>query len=256
MVPAFIVVFREGFEAFLSVAVILAFLQKSGRTWLRPSVYSGVAASVIASGVLGYLLSQNQSPFWEGVFGIVAVVLVVTFVIQVWRMAPTMRRDVELRVNVSSSSASRVKAVIGVFLFTVLMVTREGMEAAMILIQVRSAPRFLAGALLGLAGAAALSWTWARFGHRINVKRFFQVTGAFLLLFALQIAIYSIHEFSEAGVLPASEAISDATEIYSPAGKYGKWFSVVIVAGCALWLGSASILDRRRRAQPAGQFPE
>lgn len=251
VLPALIIVFREGFEAFLSVAVILAFLQKSGRVWLRPAVYAGIAVSLVLSGGLGYLLSLNQSPFWEGVFGIVAIVLVVGFVIHVWKTAPTMRRDVEARVAVTSSGSTGFKAVIGVFLFTVLMVTREGMEAAMMLIQVRSAPQYLGGALLGLAAAAALSWAWAHFGHRLDVKRFFQVTGIFLLLFALQIAIYSIHEFSEAGVLPQSDAISAATEPLSPVGRYGKWFSVLIVAGCAVWLGVAATIDRLRRVRTA-----
>ncbi len=253
MIPAFIVVFREGFEAFLGVAVILAFLEKAGRNWLRPTVYVAVGVSIVLSGGLGYLLSQNQSPLWEGIIGIVAIVLVVSFVIQVWKMAPTMRRDVEARVNTTSSAASRFTAVVGVFLFTVLVVTREGMEAAMILIQVRNAPEFLAGSLMGLAAAGVISWVWARFGHRVNLKRFFQVTGVFLLLFALQILVYSIHEFSEAEVLPASDAISTATERFSPAGMYGKWFSLFIVAGCGLWLAIVSASDRARRARPTVQ---
>ena len=247
MIPALIIVFREGFEAFLGVAVILAFLQKADRTWLRPAVYAGIAVSVVLSGALGYLMSLNQSPLLEGILGVVAVAFVVTFVIQVWRAASRMRREVEARVEARSSGGSRLKAMVGIFLFTVLMVTREGMEAAMMLIQVRSAPSFLLGSVVGLVAAAALSWAWVRLGRRVDVRRFFQVTGLFLLLFACQIAVYSVHEFSEAGVLPASEAIGAATENFSPVGKYGKWSSVVIVAGCALWLGAVSLVDRRRR---------
>ena len=68
------------------------------------------------------------------------------------------------------------------------------------LIQVRNG-RFILGSLLGIGAAALMSWAWAHYGHRINVKRFFQVTGLFLLLFTVQILFYAIHEFSEAGVL-------------------------------------------------------
>ena len=135
-----------------------------------------------------------------------------------------------------------------VFGFTVLMVTREGMETALMLIQVRNS-RFILGSLLGIAAAALMSWAWAHYGHRIDIRRFFQVTGLFLLLFAVQIVFYSIHEFSEAGLLPNSEAIHTATEPFSPVGVYGKWFSVLMVGICAAWLVTMSMKDRLERAR-------
>jgi high-affinity iron transporter len=100
------------------------------------------------------------------------------------------------------------------------------------------------GALLGLLAACAFAWAWARFGHLINVKRFFRVTSIFLLLFMLQVAIYSFHEFSEAGLLPNSEMIHEATEKFSPDGLYGKWFSVLMVSICGIWLLGGWLIDR------------
>src|SRR6059058_2467229 len=251
MLPALIIVFREGFEAFLTVAIIFAFLRKTGRDWLRPSVYAGILASIVASFGLGYALmriSEKQSLI-EGILGVVAAVLVATFVVHVWRVAPRMKGDMERRLDSYSSTASRFLAIAGVFGFTVLMVTREGMETALMLIQVRNS-RFILGSLLGILAAAAMSWAWAHYGHRIDVKRFFQVTGLFLLLFTIQILFYSIHEFSEAEVLGRwSDAIHNATEPYSPVGVYGKWFSVVMVGFCAVWLIAASMKDRLARAQ-------
>lgn len=246
MLPALIIVFREGFEAFLTVAIILAYLKKTGRDWLRPTVYWGIAASVAVSAVLGYLLLSVNQPMWEGVLGVISIVLVVSFVIHMWRTAHRMKQNMEVQLQEVSSRSSRWMAVIGVFLFTVLMVSREGMETALMLIQVRQG-RFVLGAFLGLLAAAGLSWFWAHFGHKVNLRRFFQVTGIFLLLFAVQIAIYSFHEFSEAGIFPGSEAIHAATEPYSPVGLYGKWFSVIMVAFCAAWLGGASLIDRARQ---------
>ncbi|HEX8098150.1 MAG TPA: FTR1 family protein, partial [Pyrinomonadaceae bacterium] len=131
----------------------------------------------------------------------------------------------------------------GVFLFTVLMITREGMETTLLMLQVKDG-RYVTGGLLGLAAAAALAWAWARFGHLINLKRFFQVTGIFLLLFMAQVAVYSFHELSEAGLLPNSDALHAATEKFSPDGLYGKWFSLLLVAVCALWLVTAWAVDR------------
>jgi high-affinity iron transporter len=251
MIPALIIVFREGFEAFLTVAIIFAFLRKTGRDWLRPTVYAGIVTSVIASFALGWWLMRVNQSFWEGVLGLVAAVLVASFVVHVWRTAPKMKGDMERRLNVYSSPASRFLAVAGVFFFTVLMVTREGMETALMLIQVRNS-RFILGSLLGIAAAAAMSWAWAHYGHRIDVKRFFQVTGLFLLLFTIQILFYSIHEFSEAEALGRwSEAIHNATEPYSPVGIYGKWISVLMVGLCAAWLAAASVKDRFVRSRAA-----
>lgn len=250
MLNALIIVFREGFEAFLTVAIIFAYLRKTGRDWLRPAVYWGIVVSVIASFGLGYLLQRVNQPLWEGVLGIVAAVLVASFVIHVWRTAPRMKREMESRLDRHTTNESRLLAAAGVFAFTVLMVTREGMETALMLIQVRQA-HFWLGCGLGIAAAAAMSWLWAHYGHRINIKRFFQVTGLFLLLFTIQIVFYSIHEFSEAGLLPNSEAIHMATEPFSPVGVYGRWFSVGMVGLCAAWLIGATILDNHRRSQHA-----
>jgi high-affinity iron transporter len=202
MLPALIIVFREGFEAFLSVAIILTYLRKTGRDWLRPAVHAGIVASLIASAALGWLLfkvvDSEKHPLLEGILGIVAAVLVATFVIHVWRVAPHMKRDMEVRVEAASSRGSRALAIAGVFGVTVLMVAREGMETALMLMQVRTG-RFILGSFIGLGLAALMSWAWARYGYRLDVKRFFQVTGLFLLLFTFQILLFAIHELSEAG---------------------------------------------------------
>jgi high-affinity iron transporter len=246
MINALIIVFREGFEAFLTVAIIFAYLRKTGRDWLRSTVYAGIVVSVFASFALGFWLRNVNSSMWEGVLGIVAAVLVASFVVHMWRHAPTMKREMESKLDVYSTNTSRFLAILGVFFFTVLMVTREGMETALMLIQVRDR-NFILGSLLGIGCAAAMSWAWAHFGHRINIRRFFQVTGIFLLLFTAQILFYSIHEFSEAEMLGRwSEAIHNATEPFSPSGLYGKWFSVLMVGVCAAWLIVASLHDRAR----------
>ena len=247
MLQAFIIVLRAGFEGFLIVAIILSYLRKRAEKWLEPAVYWGIVVSILTSAGLGYLLREgvNQS-FWEGVLGVATIVMVSSFVIQMWRIGPRLKSQVEQELTKVSSRASRWAAFVGVFFFSVLMITREGMEMAVMLIQVRQG-RFVAGIFLGVAAAAALSYAWTRLSYRINLKRFFKVTGIFFLLFLLQIGIYSVHEFSEAGVLPRSEAIHIATEQFSPVGLYGKWFSLLIVVVCAAWLIGGWIVDQTRR---------
>lgn len=249
MLQSFIIVLREGFEAFLIVAVILAYLRKTGQQWLSSAVYWAIATSVLVSAGLGYLLSTGiDQAFWEGMLGLLAVIMVASLVIHMWRTAPQLKKKMEQRLEQASSPASRVKAFLGVFLFTVLMISREGMETALMLIQVHTGQRVL-GALLGLGAAGAMAWAWARFSHLINMKRFFQVTGIFLLLFMVQVAIYSFHEFTEAEIFPNSEALHVATENFSPDGIYGRWFSIIAIAACALWLIGAWIADRLKTSR-------
>jgi high-affinity iron transporter len=172
--------------------------------------------------------------------------MVGTLVIHMWRTGPRLRERMHHRLGEMSSRTSRA-AFAGVFLFTFLMITREGMETALMLMQVRE--QLLTGALLGLCAAGLFAWGWMQFAHLINVRRFFQVTGIFLLLFMAQVGIYSFHEFSEAGLLPNSEVLHAATEKFSPDGIYGKWFSLVMISFCALWLLGGWLLDRLRNSR-------
>lgn len=250
MLQTFIIVLREGFEAFLIVAITLAYLRKTGRQPLVRAVHWAIGVAIVSSGALGYVLMQgvNES-LWEAVLGSVTVVLVATLVIHMWRTAPRMKREMEHRLEEVTAQNTGWMAFAGVFLFTVLMITREGMETALMLYQVRG--NILAGAILGVAGAASLAWLWARLGHRVNLKRFFQVTSIYLLLFMVQVAVYTFHEFAEAGLLPNSDELHAATEIFSPYGLYGKWFSVLIVSLCAAWLAGTWAFDWVKALSPA-----
>jgi high-affinity iron transporter len=107
-------------------------------------------------------------------------------------------------------------------------------------------PGFTIGAILGALAAAALSWLWAHYAPYINIKRFFQVTGLFLLLFTGHILFYAIHEFSEAELLPNSEWIHNVTEPYTPLGIYGMWITLGMIGICAAWLAGVTLADRLR----------
>ena len=269
MIQSFIIILREGFESFLLVAVIFSYLRKSGQRQLAPAVYWAIAVGLMVSGGLGYLLFQMQTGHseWieqhfgqtiagflgnealrEAILGVIAIVMVASLVVYMWRTGPKLKEKMEERLG-EVSVRSGWTAFFGIFLFTVLTISREGMETALMLLQVRS-PRLIWGALLGLGAAVAMAWAWGQFGHLINVKRFFQVTGIFLLLFMTQVAIFTFHEFAEAGLLPNSEALHAATEKFSPDGLYGQWFSVVMVGVCAAWLLGAWVVDRIRAPAP------
>jgi high-affinity iron transporter len=246
MLQAFIVVLREGFESFLIVGIILAYLRRIGQHQLVPAMYWGIGASLVASGGLGYMLNRGvNEALWEGWFGVATIILVGSLVVHMWKAGPSMKREMESKLSRISQRSTGL-AFAGVFLFTVVMITKEGMETVVMLLQIHQA-NLMTGVALGVLGAAAIAWAWVRVGHLINVKRFFQVTSIFLLLFMVQIAIYSFHEFSEAGVLPNSAALHEATEPLSPEGIYGSWFSLIAIGVCAVWLAGAYINDALKK---------
>ncbi len=248
VLQAFVISAREGVEAFLIVAIASAYLRKSGRDSLVAAVRWGVAVSVILSVAAGVLLGQAANyALWEGVLGSAAAVMVATLTIHMLSAGKRMRRDIEKGLERRMGRAGAAEA-LGVFLFTAFMVTREGMETALLfvslLFQVRSA-RAIAGAVLGVGLAAVIAWLWSRFGHRVQLGRFLQVTAAFLLVFVVQLSVYSFHELTEAGVLPNSETLHLATEPYGPDGTYGRYLSYLLVALPLAWLALSSLLAHR-----------
>jgi high-affinity iron transporter len=255
VLQAFVITLREGLEAFLIVAISLAYLKKTGRRELVPAVHWGIGASILLSIGAGLLLARarNQS-LWEGILGILAAFLVASLTVHMWRAGRYMKREIEGKLAASSERAG-ASALWGVFAFTLLMITREGMETAMLmnalLFQVR-AVNIVAGAFGGTILAAFIAFLWSRYGHRVNLSRFFQVTAIFLLVFVVQLLIYGFHELAEARVLPNSELLHAATEPYGPDGVYGHYLTYMLVALPLAWLAMASLFGRgHQRSQTA-----
>jgi high-affinity iron transporter len=239
MLQAFVITFREGLEAFLIIAISLAFLRKSGNRQLVPAVQWGIAISVVLSVIAGWLFSRaaNQA-LWEGVLALVAAVSVASLTVHMWRTARRIKGEIEGQLR-ESASLQGAKAWLGVFLFTLLMISREGMETALLMgtliFQVRAFDIIL-GAVGGTVIAAAVAWLWSRYGHRVNLGLFFQVTAIFLLLFVVQLLIYGFHELTEANLFPGSDWLHWATEPYGPDGIYGQYLSYMLIAVPLGWL--------------------
>ena len=234
-----IVTLREGIEAFLIVAIAAAYLKKTGRAGLLPAVWWGAGAALLASAGLGIFLAETVVvPFWEGVLACVAACLVVSMVVVMSRAARTLRGDIGSRLEAAALRPG-AGAWLGVFFFVVLMITREGMEAAFItaaLARNADSGGMVFGAIAGIVLAALLSYAWVRFGHRVDLGLFFQVTSIFLVLFALQLLLYAFHEFTEANALPLDNAYWHvATEEWAE-GDYGQLITAGLVAVPMAWL--------------------
>jgi high-affinity iron transporter len=245
MLQAFVITLREGFEAFLIVAISLAYLRKAGRHSLTPAVHWGVAASLA-------LNAANQE-WLDGPLAMVAAISVAWLVIHMWRAGRFMKGSIEGHLR-DSSVRSGIGAFVGVFLFTVLMVTREGMETVLLLLQLKDTLNLAAGAAAGVMGAAFVAWLWSRFGQRVNLALFFQVTAIFLFVFVVQLSVYGIHEMSEQNFLPFSAVIHEWTESWGPDSSFGHMLTYLLVILPASWLIVSSTLlrggGRSKRVMP------
>ncbi len=251
MIQAFVITLREGLEAFLIVAISLAYLKKTGRTTLLPAVHWGIAVSVILSIAAGLLLAQaNNQALWEGVLALTAALLVASLTMHMWRAGKRMKREIEGRLEASSVKLGAA-AFMGVFGFTLLMITREGMETALLMTQLIftvKSTQVIAGAAAGTAAAGFVAWLWSRYGSRVNLSRFFQVTAVFLLVFVVQLLIYGFHELTEANIFPNSQPLHDATEAYGPDGVYGQYLTYMLVVLPLAWLAITGLYNGNRRS--------
>jgi high-affinity iron transporter len=251
MLQAFVITLREGLEAFLIVAISLAYLRKTGRHRLVPAVHWAIGLSVLVSiGAAVLFQRASNQALWEGVLALTAAVLVASLIVHMWRHAKRLKREIEARLE-STALQTGLKAFAGVFLFTLLMITREGMETALLmgtLIIQTTAFDIVAGAALGTASAAFIAWLWSRYGHRVNLALFFQVTALFLAVFVVQLMIYGFHELTEANVFPYSEPLHWATEPYGPDGKYGQFLSYLLVLLPLGWLAFSALFGGKKTA--------
>jgi len=193
----------------------------------------------------GYLLHRaaNQA-LWEGVLALVAAASVASLTIHMWRSARRIKRDIEGHLQ-SSTLRDGAGAFFGVFGFTLLMGT--------LLFQVQ-AVNIIAGAVLGIILSACVAALWSRYGYRVNLALFFQVTAVFLLVFVVQLLVVGVHELSEAFMrIPFAEWLHWKTEPYGPDGIYGQYLTYMLVLLPVCWLAGSAFRARRDLPQ-SGRF--
>ncbi len=257
MWQGFTIALREGIEAFLIVALILSYLKRTGREVLARAVYSGTAVSVVTCFAAGFLFSKaaNQS-LWEAILALVAAVSVGSLLWYMKRVSAHLKKDIETRIEARTHARADRRAFWGVFSFTLLMITREGMETALLIVtalfQLKSSAVFL-GLALGLLGAASIGYAWTRLGRGVDLPALLNVLAVFLLIFVVQLVLYGVHELSEARVLPASQTVHDATEVLGPDGSIGHLLAYSLAVVPTVWL--ALLWWKRRLRAEKGTAP-
>jgi high-affinity iron transporter len=245
MLQALVITLREGLEAFLIVAISLSYLRKSGRQTLTSAVHWGIGAAVAASALGGYLLYNAANQEWlEGPLALIAAVSVTWMVVHMWRAGRRMKGDIEGHLRASTAKPGAA-AFVGVFLFTLLMVSREGMETALLLMQLRETMNLVIGAVIGVVGACGVAYLWTRYGHRVNLALFFQVTAIFLFVFVVQLVIGGAHEMAEQHYLPFSDIIHERTEAWGPDSAFGHLLTYLLVLLPLGWLAMKAMFSSR-----------
>lgn len=210
MFEALVITLREGIEAALMVGIIVAFLRRQGGERHLSAVWTGLVAAVVASiagAFLLYRIAVNEEVF-EGLLYVFSALLVATLLIWMWRHSHELAGEMKGKLSRILDRESSGSIRLGLFLFTFLMVFREGLETVLFLSAVSLTTTGLQsflGALVGIGLAVAFGVLFVRGSLRIDLKRFFAVTGIALLIFTVQLLVNGYHELSEAGWLPANE---------------------------------------------------
>jgi high-affinity iron transporter len=235
MLSALLIALREGVEAALVVGIVLVYLNRTGRRALTRYVWAGVGFACAASIAAAMLLQRWQvsEDGFEGVLMLVAAALVVSMIIWMNRIARTLKKEIEQRVEVLAQKPTSMAGwAIGGFVF--LMVVREGAELVLILraVELSSAGvQVWIGTALGIAIAVAVGLFFFQGTLKIPLHRFFKATSAILMVVAFQLALTGIHELSEAMWIPSSKA---EMAYIGPIVRNEVFFFVIILGFAAL----------------------
>jgi len=208
MLAGILLTFREGLEAALIVGIVLGALRKLGHPEQSRAVWQGVAVAVVASllvalgiNLLGAGLEGPAEKAFEGVTMLLAAGVLTWMIFWMQAQSRFIRARLEAEVRQAIAGSSR-----GLFGLAFIAVFREGVETALFLTAAAfttTVGETVVGGLLGLMAAILVGWLVFATTVRLNVRRFFQVTGVLLILFAAGLVAYAVHEFNELGWVPA-----------------------------------------------------
>jgi len=215
MLPTFLLSLREGLEAALIIGIVLGAVSKIHRKDLTSSVWLGALSAIIISiltavilTTFGMSLEEEAEMIFEGITMLIAAGILTWMIFWMGKQARFLKSELEDNVNKAAASTGKR----AVFTLAFMAVVREGVELAIFITaaffagdpgQVMSNTiQTLAGTILGLGTAALLGYTIFATTVRLDLRKFFQVTGILLILFAAGLVAHGVHEFNEVGWIP------------------------------------------------------
>jgi len=215
MLPTYLLSLREGLEAALIIGIVLGAVSKIRRSDLTPAVWYGTLSAVIVSILtaviltsFGMSLEERAEQIFEGITMLVAAGILTWMIFWMGKQARFLKSELEDGVNKAAASTGKR----AVFILAFMAVVREGVELAIFVTAAFFAGnqeaasttliQILAGTILGLGTAALLGYTIFATTVRLDLRKFFQVTGIMLILFAAGLVAHGVHEFNEVGWIP------------------------------------------------------
>jgi high-affinity iron transporter len=197
MLGQFLITFREVLEAAIIVAIIIAYLKRTGREKQVRDVWIGVGLSAFASIALGGAIltiygGLREKELFEGIASYLAVIVLTSMIYWMATKGKNLKAEIERKV----SQAINPWALI---VFTFIVVFREGLETVLFLTPF--ATQDLSGTFLGLilgsAGALVLAYAIYGIGMKINLRTFFYYSSILLIFVAAGLLGYGTHELIE-----------------------------------------------------------
>jgi high-affinity iron transporter len=210
-VNSFFLLIREGFEAILIVAALMAFLAKAGATERRRDVARGawiaVGASVVTWVLIELLLpvTPGQREIIEG--GTMLLAAAVLFYVSYWLLSKIEAAKWTAFVHGKMQSALSSGSGVALSAVAFLAVYREGFETilfykALLTSAGPSGAPVAAGIAAGGVGLVAIYLLVNQLGLRVAMKPFFAVTGVMLYYMAFVFAGKGMAELQEAQLIP------------------------------------------------------
>ena len=245
---AMVILLREGLEAILIVAALLAFLQRSGngdkRTWVWLGGGAGILASVLAAFIIIIGVSKSgggNSAIMQGATALFAagMLLYMSF----WLHSKSNLAAWHKYISGGASSAMKKGSLFGLALLAFLAVFREGIETVLFYVGMVSGISlgdFAIGVALGSTGVATIGVLIFIVGMRISVGPFFRVASILVYYLAFKFAGAGVHAFQLAGKVPVH--VSDYLPTNGLLGLYPTWETtgaqlafVAVAAGLLLY---------------------
>ncbi len=210
---AFVVLLREGLEAILVVAAIIAYLVKAGHKDKVRHIYWGIAAGLVASGLVALLftlLFNGNGPQQEILEGVVALVaMLMLLYTSNWMLSKSSVESWNHYIQSRTVAAISKGSVISLALLSFLAVFREGAETVMFYQAIFAmAPGGTREIWTGFAAAAVvlvIVFVLIRFTSvKIPIRPFFIITS---LLMAVMVVIFAgggVHALIEGDLVPAT----------------------------------------------------
>jgi high-affinity iron transporter len=208
MISTFLITLREGLEMSLIVGILLAYLARTGHRREFSAIWTGVAfaavVSLISAGIIfttAGVFSGRGEQLFEAAAYLTAVAVLTYMILWMRREAVTIRASLQAKMSDALRAGSRTALV----LLAAVSVGREGVETALFFFATVRASSPLAGgvgAILGLGTAVLLGWFLYRGTYRLDLRLFFNVTSALLLLVGAGLLTRGIGELQEAGLVP------------------------------------------------------